>query len=475
MSLLTHCLNNSRIGSFDGLYFIEMRNILHSITHIGVTPDLPFNQQNKIRIFNVACLTVIIICTFFTFLGLYQQRYLGAIAPMSQVVLLIISFFIVHKRNYAFAFHSGLITGLIFLCIYAFLFGERSHTHIYLVFMPVGAIIFFDTKRTIVLYFIVCVLLLTCSKLIFSLFEPVYAYNSLIDIIGWTNYAFVSFLIFMGVKQFKLENTAFNQEINLQRLQLKEKNKDITDSFHYAQRIQKALMASNHLLNKKLPSYFVMYMPKDIVSGDFYWAEESDGRFLLAICDCTGHGVPGAFMSLLNITKLNETVREKKITRPDLVFNQVREDIIKALNPEGTQEEGRDGMDASFCSFDFDNLRLEYACANNPVWVLRNDTLIESRFDKMPVGMYGGPKTDFTLHSLDLQKGDTIYLFTDGYADQFGGPKGKKFKYAQLKETILSIHKSPLKEQQQILHKVIESWKGKLDQVDDILVVGIRI
>ncbi|MFY9309437.1 MAG: SpoIIE family protein phosphatase [Bacteroidia bacterium] len=180
-------------------------------------------------------------------------------------------------------------------------------------------------------------------------------------------------------------------------------------------------------------------------------------------------------MSLLNITKLNETVREKKVTRPDLVFNQVREDIIKALNPEGTQEEGRDGMDASFCSFDFNNLKLEYACANNPIWVLRNDTLIESKFDKMPVGMYGGPKTDFTLHSIDLQKGDTIYLFTDGYADQFGGPKGKKFKYAQLKETILSIHKSPLKEQQQILHKVIESWKGKLDQVDDILVVGIRI
>lgn len=452
-----------------------MRKIFNSIICIGLTPDLPFSQQNKIRIFNAASLTILVICAFYTLFGLYQQRYLTVVFTVAEIIVLIVCFFIVHKRKYTFAFHYGLISGLLFLICYSLLFGEKSQTHIYLLFMPVAAIIFFDAKKVILFYFILCCILLAGSKLIFSLFEPVYPYNSIIDIIGWLNFIFASVLIFMGVKQFKLENVAFNNELNLQRIQLKEKNKDITDSFHYAQRIQKALMASNHLLNKNLPEYFVMYKPKDIVSGDFYWAEETKERFLIAVCDCTGHGVPGAFMSLLNITKLNETVREKSIVRPDLVFNQVCEGIIKALNPEGTPEEGRDGMDASFCSFDFKNLKMEYACANNPVWIIRDNNLIESKFDKMPLGMYAGPKTDFTLNTFDLQKGDCIYLFTDGYADQFGGPNGKKFKYAQLKQTILSIHKLPLKEQQHILQQIIESWKGKLDQVDDILVVGIRI
>ncbi|MFY9309436.1 MAG: hypothetical protein WAQ28_10360 [Bacteroidia bacterium] len=265
-----------------------MRKIFNSIIHIGITTDLPFSQQNKIRIFNTAGISIAIICTFYSLFGLYQQRYLTVVFTLSEVLLLFVCFYIVHKRKYTFAFHYGLISGLFFLSGYSFLFGEKSQTHIYLLFMPVAAILFFDTKKVIVFYFILCALLLAGSKLIFSLFEPVYPYNSIIDIIGWMNFIFVSILIFMGVKQFKNENVAFTQELNLQRLQLKEKNKDITDSFHYAQRIQKALMASNHLLNKKLPSYFVMYMPKDIVSGDFYWAEESDGRFLLAICDCTG-------------------------------------------------------------------------------------------------------------------------------------------------------------------------------------------
>lgn len=452
-----------------------MRKIFNSIIHIGITPNLAFKQQNKVRIFNTACITIIIICSFYALFGLYQQRYLTVAVTVSQVFLLVTGFFIIQKRNYTFAFHFGLISGLIFLCIYSLLFGEKSETHIYLLFMPVAAIMFFDSRKVILFYFIFCAVLLGGNKLIFGLFEPYYPYNGIIDAIGWLNFIFTSILIFMGVKQFKNENAAFNHEINLQRLQLKEKNKDITDSFRYAQRIQKALMASNHLLDKNLNEYFVLYKPKDIVSGDFYWAEESDSRFLLAICDCTGHGVPGAFMSLLNITKLNETVREKKIVQPPHVFNKVRDEIIKALNPEGTIEEGRDGMDAVFCSIDLKNLKLDYVCANNTIWILRNGVIIESNFDKMPVGMYAGPKSDFTGHSFDLQKGDCIYLFTDGYADQFGGPKGKKFKNSQFKETIISVHQLPMNEQQIKLQQIIESWKGTLEQVDDILVVGIRV
>jgi serine phosphatase RsbU (regulator of sigma subunit) len=452
-----------------------MRNLFNSLVHIGITTDLPFNQKNKIRIFNLASITISVICLFYALFGLYQHRYLTVVFTMSEFLLLMLGFWFVYKKKYNFSFHFGLISGLLFLCAYSLLFGERSQTHIYLLFMPVGAIIFFDTKKIILFYFVLCALLLGASRLIFGLFEPYYPYNSIIDAIGWMNFIFTSTLIFLGVKQFKLENVAFNDKIDLQRVLLKEKNKEITDSFHYAQRIQKALMASNHSLNKNLPDYFVLYLPKDIVSGDFYWAEETDGRFLLAVCDCTGHGVPGAFMSLLNITKLNETVREKKITTPNLIFNQVRDEIIKALNPEGNKEEGRDGMDAIFCSFDFANKKLDYSCANNPILIIRDGKIIETPVDKMPVGMYLEPKKDFTLHSFDLKTGDVLYLFTDGYADQFGGPKGKKFKYAQLKETLLNICTMPMKEQQQVLQKVTESWKGGIEQVDDILIVGVKV
>ena len=315
--------------------------------------------------------------------------------------------------------------------------------------------------------------------LLFQEYKPLYGNNVVIDIVGLLSLLFTGLLIFLIMKQFKTENIAFNNEINFQRLELEEKNKDIRDSMHYAKKIQRALMASDTLLKKNLKEYFLLYKPKDIVSGDFYWAEQVNSNFLIAACDCTGHGVPGAFMSLLNITKLNETINEKKIIQPDLVLNQVREDIIKALNPEGTEEERKDGMDAVFCCFDFENLKMEFACANNPIWIIRQEqgksALMEYKADKMPVGIHFGEKKKFTLNSITLKKDDVIYLFTDGYADQFGGSKGKKFKYSQLKEVLLSIHKLPMEQQHEILNTKIEDWKGSLDQVDDMLIIGLKI
>ncbi|MES2591980.1 MAG: SpoIIE family protein phosphatase [Bacteroidota bacterium] len=476
-----------------------MRKLINSIIHIGLSPDLPFGQQNKIRIYNTASLFIACICVLYTFIALMQHRYLTMLFTISEFLFLLIGFFLINKRKYNVGFHFGLISGLLFVCAYSILFGEKSQTHIFLIFMPVAGVILFDKFKTILFYFLLSALLLAGSRIIFQLFESVYPYNSVIDLIGWMNLVFTCTLIFLGIRQFKLENITFNNEINFQRLELKAKNKDITDSFHYAQRIQKALMASNNLLSKNLPEYFILYKPKDIVSGDFYWAEKTDSGFLLAVCDCTGHGVPGAFMSLLNITKLNETVHEKRIIQPDLILNQVREDIIKVLNPEGTQVEGKDGMDAVICSFDFDTLTLKFACANNPLWIVRKKEkvggyiensslskdaspvadsqyhLIEYAANKMPVGMYTGNKADFTLNTIELHKDDTVYLLTDGYADQFGGLKEKKFKQAQLKGLLLSVQHLPMLQQQLILQQELENWKGKLDQVDDILIIGVRV
>ncbi|HEU4717610.1 MAG TPA: 7TM diverse intracellular signaling domain-containing protein [Bacteroidia bacterium] len=265
-------------------------------------------------------------------------------------------------------------------------------------------------------------------------------------------------------------------EIRMQKAIIEEKNKDILDSIHYAKRIQRALLASDTLLQNRLPEYFVLYRPKDIVSGDFYWADETpEGKFLLLTGDCTGHGVPGAFMSLLNISITHELTFGHRIFRPDLLLNAQRDAIIMSLNPEGSGEISKDGMDCVLCSYDFGKMQMEFACANNPLWILRNGEMMEFKADKQPIGMHEGPKKEFTLHSVQLQKGDTVYTFTDGFADQFGGPRGKKFKYSQLKELLLSIGGKTMEEQKNILEKTFSDWKGDLEQVDDVLVIGVRI
>jgi serine phosphatase RsbU (regulator of sigma subunit) len=261
-----------------------------------------------------------------------------------------------------------------------------------------------------------------------------------------------------------------NRETEEQKDIIEEKQKEIVDSINYAKRIQYTLLANDKLLWANLNSNFVFFKPKDIVSGDFYWATKKENRFYLACCDCTGHGVPGAFMSLLNISFLNEAIIEKNIVEPNEVLNHVRKRLIENISQSGAQ----DGMDAILICMDKTNHTISYSAAHNAPVLIQNGAIKNLPYDKMPVGK--GEKTDsFTLFTIDFQKGDSLYLFTDGYADQFGGRKGKKFKYKQLEELLLAIEKQSAKEQQQILLQKFEEWRGNLEQVDDVLVIGIKI
>jgi serine phosphatase RsbU (regulator of sigma subunit) len=265
--------------------------------------------------------------------------------------------------------------------------------------------------------------------------------------------------------------TLINQQKNL----VEEKQKEILDSINYARRIQFALLASDQLLNKHLPEHFVLFKPKSVVSGDFYWAAPLGDDFVLLTGDCTGHGVPGAFMSLLNISKLSQVINEQKITRPDLVLNEVRSEIIAALNPEGHEAQGNDGMDAVLYKLNFRKMRLEYSAANNSFYIVRDAKVLHCKADKMPVGKGHNDEISFTYNEIKLEKGDIIYSFSDGYADQFGGPDGKKFKYKQLEELILKIHKEPMSVQKQKLEEVFDTWRGELEQVDDVCIIGVRV
>ena len=279
------------------------------------------------------------------------------------------------------------------------------------------------------------------------------------------------FFLFKGYKEKQEANKLIIQQKEL----VEEKQKEVIDSITYAKRIQTALLASDTLLSENLNDYFVFYKPKDIVAGDFYWATKLEDKFIYITGDCTGHGVPGAFMSLLNISILNETIKEKKIIKPDLILNTVRGEIINALNPKGSTEESKDGMDCVAIVIDKKAKTLEYAAANNAFYFLRNGQLTIYKADKMPVGKSHDSHVPFTYNKIDIQKNDLIYTFTDGFADQFGGPLGKKFKYKQFSELIVSIQALPLTEQLHLLNKHFDEWKGALGQVDDVCVIGIRV
>ena len=281
------------------------------------------------------------------------------------------------------------------------------------------------------------------------------------------------------VKKLWNTSTAIHKEkerINELKTEIEHKHQEILDSVNYAQRIQKALLANKKTLDAHLPDYFVLFMPKDIVSGDFYWAHTlNNGAFAVVTADSTGHGVPGAIMSMLNISCLNEAVNAKDLSEPDQILNYTRQRIMEHMSNDGSAEGGKDGMDAIICCFDFKIPAMSFAAANNPLWLIRNNELTEFKADKMPVGKPMGEIQPFTRQHCDLQKNDLIIMITDGMADQFGGAKGKKFMYKPLKELILSLADKNTEDiKLGIQNKFIE-WKGNLEQVDDVCIIGVRI
>jgi serine phosphatase RsbU (regulator of sigma subunit)/Flp pilus assembly protein TadD len=268
--------------------------------------------------------------------------------------------------------------------------------------------------------------------------------------------------------------------------ELEEKNNEIVDSINYAKRIQAAILPSKTALDETSNDNFILYKPKDIVAGDFYWIEnikiENEQPIsFFAAADCTGHGVPGALVSVVCHNALNKALHEHQLMRPDLILNKTREIIIKEFEKGimNSNESIKDGMDIALCKIQGN--KLQFAGAHNPLWIIRNNELIEIKADKQPIGKFENYK-DFHLNEFQLEKNDTLFIFTDGYQDQFGGvssennkPTGKKYKAARLKTLLLSIHHLPMKEQQIKIENSLEEWKGNLEQVDDICMIGVRV
>lgn len=312
--------------------------------------------------------------------------------------------------------------------------------------------------------------------------------NNLLIAIGILCLAVMGFisLVFYNRKTKRLYSLIQFQkkEVEKQKEIIETKNKDVMDSIHYAKYIQGSMLPSQKMVNANFKENFIFYKPKDVVAGDFYWTETIDKNQAIAVCDCTGHGVPGAMVSIVAGNALNRAIKEFKLTDPAHIFDKVNELMQETFSK--SDYEVNDGMDAVLCVIGNENKKLNIACANNPVWLVSPPSIKTNLWeqpwqlsqinpDKKPIGRHTENTDNFQLKSISFEHGEMLYLFTDGFADQFGGPKGKKFKYKQLQDLFIKIAAMPANEQKEVINDTLNKWQGELEQVDDILIVGIRL
>jgi serine phosphatase RsbU (regulator of sigma subunit) len=277
---------------------------------------------------------------------------------------------------------------------------------------------------------------------------------------------------------FKIYRDQLNarRTISEQKNELQNLHDEQTSSIRYAKKIQEAVLPSKNNLSKYLPDHFVFYLPRDIVSGDFYWAHKTpDGHSIFAVADCTGHGVPGAFMSMIGHSLLNEIIITRGITDPARALNDMRTMIISSLHQKGEEGEARDGMDIALCILSPDNKTLRYSGAFNSLYIIRESELMETKADPQPIGFYADDMDFFTNHEIELHKNDCIYIFSDGYPDQFGGPKGKKYMYKPFKAMLKKIHIQPMELQADLLKNEFIRWRGEEPQIDDVCILGVKV
>lgn len=450
-----------------------MKKLLLNITNGGINEKTDFHLSNKIRVFNNATVIIFFVSLFYSIIGLINGYYVAELSTAFSCISNVVCLILVRKGKYKLAFHYTMWYSYAFLSAFTLLFGGINNSYYYFLFVPVACNILFDSIKTTIIYASLCAVFMILNVYYINTYQPYYHLEAWMLNFSYPNIVFVIILIFLGVRLFKQNNLKYIETINEQKQLVEEKNLEITQSIQYAEKIQRALIPSEPQFRSVFKDAFVLFKPKDIVSGDFYWISDRANKVFYATADCTGHGVPGGFMSMLGTALLNEIIDEKQIEDCGEVLNQMRERIIQSLK-QSDGSESKDGMDMTLICIDKNSKIMSYAAANNNFYILRAQELIEMNCDKMPVGVYHGNAKPFNTYTFQLQNDDVIYSYTDGYADQFGGPKGKKYTYKKLKEK-LTNPVSDLQNKKLELNNEIEGWKGQLEQIDDICLIGVKL
>lgn len=470
-----------------------MKKTWNFISNVGVTSGLSAEESRTVVLLNrICCIVCLFILGYTPFLFLFGETVMIPFL-IPEILLFGFTFFLVSRQKYNTAKIYFLINGIIFLGLIGLVPGKDSGDKYLLIASAVLPLLFFRKKSYIISFFLINIIV----------FFSIYTYQSfnpaLLDLPSFTISIFYYFnistsfiLIFLVIYYFKKLNDEYEVNLIHKSNIIEEQNIDITDSIRYAKRIQDAILTSEGDLKKALLDHFILYKPREVVSGDFYWTCQMENKVIWTAADCTGHGVPGAFMSMIGNSLLNEIIIEKRITDADSILNELRDSIIRTLGKGGKEAEPKDGMDMALCVWNKETNRLGFAGANNPLYLVRNnladselmnnrnvtiheDYLAEIKGDKQPVGYQEGKDGPFTGHEIQLEQGDIIYTFSDGYQDQIGGEANKKFMVKRFRQLIVSLRGKSMNEQKEVLDRTLENWKGDEQQIDDICIIGVRI
>lgn len=446
--------------------------------HNGIYPGNSESLNRKIRISNLVGGITIMVLSGYLPLFFLSENLFDLCVNFIFLFSAIANYFLLKNRKYVFAFIYFTSVGYLFMIWGGVFYGLQSHMHYFLIIMFMITTVLIDNKK--LLYAFMVLALVSFFAVEFIMKDRIGLIGSKPELVAiqkitsYTNLFILFFVICVFIIFFKNDNLRYQQTVEEKSAIIEDKNKEMVDSINYAQRIQSGLLPSKSELTKLFPDSFLYFRPKDIVSGDFYWFHKSDDIIYVACGDCTGHGVPGALMSVLGINLLADIVESNKATHTDEILNQLRNGIIRSLNKENTTGEYKDGMDISIIKIDRKQLVCEYAGANNPIYRISEGELTEHKATKQPVGYSANPKP-FSKTSFHLKTNDYIILFTDGFADQFGGASNKKYMYKPFKEFLKQVIAAKNMDIEHALDDEFTTWRSNVEQIDDVCIVGIKI
>ena len=465
-----------------------MKALLNKFANTGITEKTDFSLVTKLRVYNAALLIITFISFFYGVIGIFNDYVAAVMATVYSIACNITALVLVKKGYHKISFHFSMWYAFTFLSAFTFLFGGINNSYYYFLFIPVACNILFDDLKPTIFYASLGAVCLIINVFWLNTYPPYYPKQEWMLMFSYPNIVFVTLLIFLGIRLFKQNNLKYQHEIVEQKKMVEEKNHEITDSINYAKRIQEAILPPNAFIEEHLPQSFILYKPKDIVAGDFYWMEvieqNNSKLILIAAADCTGHGVPGALVSVVCSNALNRAVNEFSLHTPGEILTKTRELVLETFAK--SESDVKDGMDISLLAIQYHTEELTkviWSGANNPLWYTSTSgassasatdvELKEIKAHKQAIGKTENP-SPFPNHELNLKRGEAVYLITDGFADQFGGEKGKKFKYKSLSDLLVRTQNLSMSQQKNELEKTFTSWKGSLEQVDDVTIIGIR-
>lgn len=441
------------------------------LINIGSQPSQSFAEKKKLRLMNATSVAGVLVCGSYLILDAVINARLAPWIYFIGFINSLLVFYFNAKHLYTLAMYLFFIGNISIVTILSIIFGEGLAAEHLMFLASINAVFFFDRNRYILPIFIFAVACFVLIKFLQS-GNPIYQ-SKYVGYVYYPNILLAFVTIYLVANLFKQEHINYENEIEKQREELEKTNKQITDSLRYAKRIQLALLPEERKIDDLFEN-FIFYKPKDIVSGDFYYFTEAENFFIIAVVDCTGHGVPGAFMTMIGNALLNQIIKENLITEPALVLKELDKRLSATLQRQPDSQKINDGMDILLCRIDIDNQEITFSGAKRNLFVFQNSVLREIKGNRFPIGSFQYKEKEFHQESFYYQKDDVMYLFTDGYTDQFGGQENKKLGSKYFKDLLLQSHLLPMQEQKNLFVSTFENWKQGHPQTDDVLVVSVR-